>query len=92
MDKMKTRIVRIVENDVDGCGSFADAYFLVTGNEDKMTFDTAFYDKINDVIAKTKEEYDGEWDTDTIIDAIIDYMTKSLNFSCQLTNIETIDF
>lgn len=59
------QIIKLIDVDVDGCGTNVESMIQVEGKQ-KLT--SGIIKRIKDAIEKYKEENDGEWDTDSIID------------------------
>jgi len=65
------QIIKFIDVDVDGCGTDIDVYIKVEG---KTELTNGVIERVKKVIEEYKEENPYEWDTDTIIDIVCEYL------------------
>lgn len=66
-----TQIINFINKDVDGCGTNIETLFQIEGKQ-KLT--TEIIQRVNTVIGKYKKENEGEWDTDSILDVVCEFL------------------
>lgn len=75
--KKITKIIEFIDENVDGCGTDIKVLIKVTGsydiNEEKII--------IKDKIKEFQEENIDEWDTDSVIDMVVEYL-ESKGYEC----------
>lgn len=76
----QTQIIKLTDVNIDGCGTDITVYIQIKGPS-KLTDKTI--EETNAKIQKYKEENHGEWDTDSIINMICQYLTTK-NYTCQI--------
>lgn len=65
------QIIKMIDVNVDGCGTDIDAYIKVEG-ETELT--NGVIERTKKAIEKYKEENPYDWDTDTIIELACEYL------------------
>lgn len=76
---MNTRqIIKFIDMDVDGCGANVEMMIQVEG---KHELTKEIFQGIKDTIEKYKNECNGEYDTDSIIDVACKYL-ESEGYMC----------
>lgn len=79
-----TQNIKLTDIDVDGCGTDIECLIQVEG-EKQLTEETL--DKIKQIIKAHKKEYEDEWDTDSIVNAVWDYL-ESEGYKCHYVNAD----
>ena len=72
------QIIKFTDINVDGCGTNIETIIQVEG---KTKLTNEVIEKIKSVIEKHQEEYYGEWDTDTVLNAACEYL-KTEGYIC----------
>lgn len=65
------QIVKLIDVDVDGCGTNVETMIQVEG---KQELTNGIIERIKDAIEKYKKENDGEYDTDSIVGVVCEYL------------------
>ena len=72
------QIVKLIDVDVDGCGTNVETMIQVEG---KQELTNGIIERIKDAIEKYKKENDGEYDTDSIVGVVCKYL-ESEGYMC----------
>lgn len=81
-----TQIINLIDKDVDGCGTNIETLFVIEGKQ-KLT--TEIIQKVNTVIEKYKKENEGEWETDSILDVVCEYL-ENKGYMCDYIRPDVI--
>jgi hypothetical protein len=65
------QIVKLIDVDIDGCGTNVETMIQVEG---KQELTNGIIERIKDAIDKYKKENDGEYDTDSIVGVVCEYL------------------
>lgn len=65
------QIVKLIDVDVDGCGTNVETMIQV---EDEHELTKEIFQGIKDTIDKYKKECNGEYDTNSIVDVVCEYL------------------
>ncbi len=65
------QIIKFIDVNVDGCGTDIDMYVKVEGDS---ALTNGVIDRTKKVIEEYKDENPYEWDTDTVIDVVCEYL------------------
>ena len=72
------QIVKLIDVDIDGCGTNVETMIQVEG---KQELTNGIIERIKDAIDKYKKENDGEYDTDSIVGVVCEYL-ESEGYMC----------
>lgn len=72
------QIIKLIDVDVDGCGTNIETMIEVEG---KQELTNGIIQRTKDAIEKYKKENDGEYDTDSIVDVVCEYL-ESEGYMC----------
>jgi len=75
------QIIKMIDVNVDGCGTDIDAYIKVEG---KTELTNGVIERTKKAIEKYKEENPYDWDTDTIIELACEYL-KTEGYKAETT-------
>lgn len=65
------QIIKLIDVDVDGCGTNVEIMIQVEG---KQELTNGIIQRTKDAIEKYKKENDGEYDTDSIVETVCEYL------------------
>lgn len=83
------QIVKLIDVDVDGCGTNVETMIQVEG---KQELTNGIIQRTKDAIEKYKKECDGEYDTDSVVDTVCEYL-KNEGYMCDhISEDVTIEF
>lgn len=83
------QIIKLIDVNVDGCGMNIESMIQVS-SEQELTIE--IIQKAKEVIEEYKKENDGEYDTNSIIDIVCDYL-ESEGYMCDYVSEDaTIEF
>lgn len=72
------QIIKLIDVDVDGCGTNVETMIQIEG---KQELTNGIIERIKDEIEKYKTENDGEYDTDSIVGVVCEYL-ESEGYMC----------
>lgn len=83
------QIIKLIDIDVDGCGTNIETMIQVEG---KQELTNGIIQRVKEAINKHKKENCGEYDTDSITDAVYEHL-ESEGYMCDYVSADvTIEF
>jgi dTDP-D-glucose 4,6-dehydratase len=83
------QIVKLIDVDVDGCGTNVETMIQVEG---KQELTNGIIQRTKDVIEKYKKGCDGEYDTDSVVDTVCEYLENEGYMCDHISEDVTIEF
>lgn len=83
------QIIKFIDVDVDGCGTNIETMVQVEG---KHELTKGIFQGIKDTIQKYKKECDGEYDTDSIVETVCEYLENEGYMCNYISEDATIEF
>ena len=83
------QIIKLIDVDVDGCCTNVETMIQVEG---KYELTKEIFQKIKNAIEKYKKECDGEYDTDSVVQVVCEYLEDEGYMCDYISEDVTIEF
>lgn len=81
---MKEQIIKFIDKNIDGCGTDVEVWLKIKG---PIVDEDSIVENLRKVITATKSSIE-DWDTDTVLDACVEYLKEQYDFECEYLSPE----